>query len=472
MRQQAAEQVHKSEARLQAAIDLVGLSPYAWNPATGALEWDARLKAMWGLPADARVDTEMWMSGIHPDDRSRAETAIAHCLDPAGHGIYAIEHRVIGATDGVERWVSAHGRTIFDNGQAVGFIGAALDITDRKTADHALRDSEERFRQFAAHSVNVLWIVDLDSMRIAYLSPAFERIWGKPRDAMLGDVSRWGESIHSEDRRRALDAIGSVRLGEVTTEEYRILRPDGAVRWIRNILFPIRDAQRRVWQAGGIAQDITRHEGNCVYIVDANEASRQSLSQLLRDSGYQVRGFLSDTAFLEVAPALSAGCVVIDIRGAGAGGLAIPQKLKARRIGLPAIVLGEATGDVTFAVQVMKSGAVDFLPAPHGRDQLLGAVAAASAEIRSLETHDQETDRARKRIAEMPQREREVLEGLLAGKTNKQIARDLGISPRTVEIHRAHVMQRLGARNLSEAVLIAASAGVQSRPRSADESES
>src|SRR3954447_6029332 len=100
-RKQAETVLHASEIRLQSAIDLVGLSPYTWDPATGALEWDARLKAMWGLPPDARVDHDVFLSAIHPEDRPRVEAAIARCTDPAGDGVYALEYRVIGIGDGV-----------------------------------------------------------------------------------------------------------------------------------------------------------------------------------------------------------------------------------------------------------------------------------------------------------------------------------------------------------------------------------
>ncbi|MDF2690011.1 MAG: hypothetical protein K0Q80_2977, partial [Microvirga sp.] len=256
-----------------------------------------------------------------------------------------------------------------------------------------------------------------------------------------------------------------VRLGDICTEEFRIIRQDGGVRWIRNTFFPMRDAQGQIRRAGGIAQDITRHEGRFVYVVDAEEPSRQDLTRGLRDAGYDVRAFPSGKAFLEAAPALAAGCVVLDIRQPEAGGLTIPWELKARRIGLPVIVLGEIQSDVKSAVHVMKAGAVDFLPVPYAPDELLAALASAAADISQTDKQGQEANRARGRLAEMPVREREVLEGLLAGQTNKQIGRDIGISPRTVETHRAHVMQRLGARTIPELVRIAALAGVHTRLR-------
>ena len=114
--------MRQSEARLQAAIDLVGLCPYAWDPATGALEWNDRLRAIWGLAPGTYVDTAIFLSGIHPEDRSMVEAAIERCVDPASGGIYALEYRVIGIGDGVERWVATYGQTMFRDSTG-GWIG-------------------------------------------------------------------------------------------------------------------------------------------------------------------------------------------------------------------------------------------------------------------------------------------------------------------------------------------------------------
>lgn len=453
--------LRQSEARLQAAIDLVNVSHYTWNPSSGALDWDARLKAMWGLSPDVPVPLDVWMSGVHPEDRAQVEAALAQCSDPTGEGVYHIDHRVTGIEDGIERWVSTHGLTTFERGRPAAFIGAALEITERRRAEAALRESEERFRQFAENSSNTLWILNLETVDLEYLSPAFETAAGESREGVLGDPSRWSRLLHPEDRQRAQGALERVKLGDSCTQEFRIIRQDGGVRWIRNTFFPIRDAQGHIRRAGGIAQDITRPDGRVVYVVDAEENTHCSLSRRLRDAGYRVRVFSSGKAFLEAAPALNPGCVVLDLCQSGAGGLDIPRELKARRIGLPTVVVGDAKGDVTFGVRVMKAGAVDFLPVPYESDQLLAAVASAAASSGEEKQQNQETDRARLRISEMSEREREVLAGLLAGRTNKEIGRDIGLSPRTVETHRAHVMQRLGVQTLSQAVLVATHAGFQ-----------
>jgi PAS domain S-box-containing protein len=126
----------QSEARLKAAVDLVGLGQYSWDPQTNGLEWDERVKALWGLPPEALIDYDVFRAGIHPDDLARVEEAIANCADPGGDGIYDIEYRVIGA-DKVERWIATRGQTAFEGGSPVGFLGVALEVTERKRAEAA-----------------------------------------------------------------------------------------------------------------------------------------------------------------------------------------------------------------------------------------------------------------------------------------------------------------------------------------------
>jgi PAS domain S-box-containing protein len=130
-RKAAEEALREREERLRQAADLVGLGLYRRDPATGALEWDERIRAMWGVPADAPVNHEMWLAAIHPEDRAMVEERAARCLDPSGDGIYEAEYRVNGA-DGVQRWVSARGRTTFVEGKPAGYLGVAVDVTLRR----------------------------------------------------------------------------------------------------------------------------------------------------------------------------------------------------------------------------------------------------------------------------------------------------------------------------------------------------
>src|SRR5437899_6324630 len=132
----------ESRARLKAAVDLVGLSSYAWNPQTGALQWDERLRTLWSVPPDVEPDYRLWLQGVHPDDRERVEAAANRAIDPDGEGVYAIQYRVVGLQGGPERWVYAYGQTQFEDRKPVAFTGAVLDITDQKRAEAQLRRSE------------------------------------------------------------------------------------------------------------------------------------------------------------------------------------------------------------------------------------------------------------------------------------------------------------------------------------------
>jgi FixJ family two-component response regulator len=301
-------------------------------------------------------------------------------------------------------------------------------------------------------------------MRIEYLSSAFAQIWGQSPATMLGEIDRWTDSIYPDDRIGTLAALDSALRGEVVIQQYRIVRSTLVIRCIRHTLFPIRDDEGRVIRVGGVAEDVTKPAELQVYILSSEDSFRQRIARLLQKSGYGVKAFTSSRVFLEVAPVLVPGCLILDGRGSETKGLHIVSELKARRINLPAIVVGSSRGDVRWAVKTMKAGAADWLEAPYEEAEFLAAVASALVGVQDAMVADRASEIARTSVAEMTPREREVLFGLVAGETNKEIARRLGISPRTVEMHRAHVMERLGARTLSEAVLLAAAAGLISNP--------
>jgi PAS domain S-box-containing protein len=136
---QAEALLRQSEEKLKSAVDLAGLGLYSIEIIDGAdhLHWDNRVRRMWGLPPDSEVNYEVWLAGVHPDDRERVNAAIAQAYDPKGDGVYDVHYRVIGA-DGVERWVATRGETQFEDGRPVSFLGVALDVTDRKMIEHGL----------------------------------------------------------------------------------------------------------------------------------------------------------------------------------------------------------------------------------------------------------------------------------------------------------------------------------------------
>jgi len=200
-----------------------------------------------------------------------------------------------------------------------------------------------------------------------------------------------------------------------------------------------------------------------VYVVDDDEAVRESLAALLEAKSYTVRGFALARDFLAAAPTLRPGCLIADIRMPEMDGLELQQHLTERAFNFPLIVIS-GHGDVPLAVRAMKVGAVDFIEKPFGAEAILASVGAALARLAKTGGADPLAATAAARLALLSPREREVLQGLLAGLPNKSIAYDLAISPRTVEIHRARVMDKMGARSLSELIRMSLAAGLQPRP--------
>jgi len=195
-----------------------------------------------------------------------------------------------------------------------------------------------------------------------------------------------------------------------------------------------------------------------IYVVDDDEAIRRSLSFLLKTSGFAVQMFEGGLPFLKAAAGLEPGCVLLDVRMPDMDGLEVQRELRARGVMLPVVIM-TGHGDVDMAVAAMKAGASDFIEKPFEKAALLACIAAAqrqSVAERGLSARAQE---AQARLNALTARERDVLDGLIQGLPNKTIAYDLGISPRTVEIHRANLMQKLEVRSLAEALRIAFHAG-------------
>jgi two-component system, LuxR family, response regulator FixJ len=196
-----------------------------------------------------------------------------------------------------------------------------------------------------------------------------------------------------------------------------------------------------------------------VHVIDDDEAMRQSLAFLLGTAGMEVETYESAEAFLAVAPTIKAGCVVTDVRMPGLSGVELLRQLRDRKFAIPVIII-TGHGDVPLAVEAMKIGAADFLEKPFDDVILLASVRSALDRLDQDHKRLAERSDIESRLAALSNRERDVLEGLVAGLANKQIAYDLGISPRTIEIYRANLMTKMQAASLSDLVRMALIAGI------------
>lgn len=208
---------------------------------------------------------------------------------------------------------------------------------------------------------------------------------------------------------------------------------------------------------------MTDPEKPLVHLVDDEDAIRRSAGFMLKTSGYRVRPFASGVELLKQARALEPGCILLDIRMPGMDGLEVQKALREQGVAFPVIIM-TGHGDIGVAVRAMKAGAIDFIEKPFEKEVLLSALEQGFARLRQEERNRGKAEEAGLRIAALTPRERDVLEGLARGLPNKTIAYDLGLSPRTVEIHRANLMHKLGVHSLSEALRIAFAAGMDEGP--------
>jgi two-component system, LuxR family, response regulator FixJ len=196
-----------------------------------------------------------------------------------------------------------------------------------------------------------------------------------------------------------------------------------------------------------------------VYVIDDDEAMRDSLNFLLDSANFDVTLFETAMKFLEMLPDLPFGCVVSDVRMPGVDGIELLKRMKAVNSTFP-IVIMTGHGDVPLAVEAMKLGAVDFLEKPFEDDRLIGMIEAAIRQAEPAAKSGAAALDIAARIATLSPRERQVMDGLIAGLSNKLIARDYDISPRTIEVYRANVMTKMQANSLSELVRLAMRAGL------------
>jgi len=196
-----------------------------------------------------------------------------------------------------------------------------------------------------------------------------------------------------------------------------------------------------------------------VYLVDDDESVRRSIGFMLKTSGYSVITFISGDEFLRSVRHLEPGCILLDIRMPGKDGLEVQAELNSQGVSFPLIVI-TGHGDITMAVAAMKAGALDFIEKPFEKATLIGGLQQAALRLADDDRRHARKDDALVLLNCLTARERDVLDGLVKGHPNKTIGYDLEISPRTVEIHRANLMQKMDVHTLSDLLRIAFAAGL------------
>lgn len=262
------DSLRDAEARLLLAVEATGLGTWDYNLTTGKLLWSERCKAIFGLPPEAPIDYEIFLTLLHPEDRERTNAVVQATLDPEGGGTYDIQYRVVWPDNSVH-WVAAKGRAFFegdgDSRRATRFTGTALDITARKFAESELFAREELYRALTDAMPQLVWVTDAAGAHLY-----FNRRWYEYTGLSEEESTGFGfaDALHPEDRERTLAlwqrAWGA---GEPYEVEYRFFsRPQQTYRWFLGRARPVRDEQGR----------ITRWVGTCTDIEDQKRLEDES----------------------------------------------------------------------------------------------------------------------------------------------------------------------------------------------------
>ncbi|PZR75249.1 MAG: hypothetical protein DLM73_05680, partial [Chthoniobacterales bacterium] len=288
-RRRAEEALRESENRLRILADAVPQIIWTNNADGTANYFNKRWFDFSGLTYEQSAGPG-WQAIVHPADAPASRDKWQQAL--AVGEVFDAEYR-LQRKDGEYRWFIGRNVPLRDaEGGVTSWFGTATDIQDLKQAETALRESEERFRQFAENSADVFWILDAKTRRLEYLNPAYERIWGESRETVQRDVDRSLQLVHPEDRDRVQRSMPKLVAGNTQTVEYRIIRAsDKAVRWIRDTGFAIPNDKGEITRVAGVAQDITRDKERTAALGVTKERF-----ELLVEGAREYAMFLLDTA--------------------------------------------------------------------------------------------------------------------------------------------------------------------------------
>jgi PAS domain S-box-containing protein len=450
----AEQALWSSEAALRAITDMAPAMLWRCD-AEDRITWvNQRLQTYLG---HARLGGVRLQDYFHPDDQARAVEVLESCSRASSPFEAQVRLRDRNAS---YRWFLIRAQQVWDSeGRLGGWCGSAVDIEDWRNAADGLTDRDERFREFSGAESTLMWTADVATRHAVGLNPQFRSAWALPLTGEPVPWDAWVASVHPDDRPQMAGAFDRVAAGETLQGKFRSETPGGGLRWFHATAFPIPGPDGSVARIGGLLVDVTGDVDPRVYLIHADAAGQNRLSHAFTRAGFKVRSFDDAAAFAKMSDDLMAGVVVLAadddvsslIGGAGVLGLNGSR--------FPWIAVGEFDHHMNEIVQLMKLGAANVLPSGADPEVLISAVRAAMpSSPRKQDAPRAPSSDARQRIAELSRREREVLDGLAAGGTNKTIAQSLSLSPRTVETYRAQLMDRLGVRTLAELLRLAAEA--------------
>jgi len=444
----AEEALRHSEAALLAVTDMSPSLLWSCDP-EGRLTWvNQGMQAYFGLHSIKGVH---WDDNVHPEDIETAHRVHEMCLKTGRE--FECQQRLRDA-QGRSRWFIVRCRQMRnDAGEAVGWCGSASDIDDWRGAADGLTERDELMKHFYEGEATLMWVGAVATREVEALNPASRSVWALPEDGRPIVWEEWLNFAHPDDRPQLSNLFDRAAAGEVAQARFRRVSATGAVRRFHVTGFSVPSGDDGAKRIGGLVVEVASDTEARIYLIDHDASSQNALSHGLSRLGFKVRTFDDGSEFQKISGDLQPGCVILAAERDFEQTLKTAAALRATR-NLPWIAIGDFENRLHDVVQLMKLGAADILTSP-GPDAVAAASRAALAVAFGKAAGSKAPADARQKLAQLSPRERQVLEGLVAGGTNKSIAKALDLSPRTVETHRAHLMDRLGVSTLAELVKLA-----------------